>query len=78
MYEPENFVLNASDRVVVHNPTQASFTYDAAYRLSLRHPAFATADELPYVKGGAEQVVRRERDRDPNIVFEWGDALRRH
>jgi hypothetical protein len=77
MYALDNFVLNATDRVVVHNPTQASFTYDAAYRLSLRHQAFATADELPYVKGGAERVVRRERDRDPNIAFEWGDA-RRH
>ncbi len=66
------YLVNPSDRSVVHNPTGAFFRYDEAGALRLLNPqTIARGEETPLIAEGAKEALRQEVERDPRIRLIW-------
>jgi hypothetical protein len=62
------YLVNPSDRSVVHYPTNAIFRYDDAGDLTLVYSGAVSPGDFPLVTAGAVDAVRQERERDREMA----------
>jgi hypothetical protein len=61
--EMVGYVVNPSDRSVLHFPTKAFFRYDKVGSVKLVHLGVADPYSVAKVTEGAKEAVRQERER---------------
>ena len=61
--EMVGYVVNPSDRSVLHFPTKAFFRYDKVGSVTLVHRGLADRYNIALVTEGAKEAVRQERER---------------
>jgi Bacterial RNA polymerase, alpha chain C terminal domain len=62
------YLVNQSDRSVLHYPTNAFFRYDRAGDLTLLHPGEAEQDNIRLVTDGAKEALQLELHRDKELA----------
>jgi hypothetical protein len=62
------YSVNPSDRSVFHYPSGAFFRYNTAGNLTLLNAKMVARHNIPLITRGAEEALRRERERDPRII----------
>lgn len=67
------YSVHPEDCTVFHYPTTACFRFDEAGNLTLLNPAMLSPDLLPLITKGAEEALRQDRERDPNLKWGWLD-----
>jgi hypothetical protein len=71
------YTVNPRDRTIFHSIKHCAFRYDDEGKLVLLHPGLAVAEEIPLMKEGAKEALRREQERDPRIKVIWVDQAGR-
>ena len=74
------FSINPSQHLIVHHPTNAFFQYDDAGNLTLLNAKMVeivAPDQIPLITAGAEEALRRQRERDPELGHTWLDQFGR-
>jgi hypothetical protein len=62
------YLVNQSDRSVLHYPTNAFFHYDRAGDLTLLHPGVADQDNILSVTDGAKEALQLELHREKELA----------
>jgi hypothetical protein len=62
------YSVNLSDGTVLHYPTYACFRIEADGTLTVLFDKLIPPDQCDLIKAGAEEALRRERERDPRVV----------